>query len=135
MFDIVGYLQNLIESEVGKLYYIIFLYIILSIFDFIIGTYRAKTDNATEFTSFKLKSGIAYKIILIILIILFLFVAVLFKDVGIPAYFVLIIGLIFSEIYSILGHLDINKDSKAGKFIIEFLEKLFKDDGGKENEK
>lgn len=135
MFDIVDYLQNFIESEVGKLYYIIFLYIILSIFDFIIGMYRAKIDSDTEFTSFKLKSGIAYKMFLIILIILFLFVAVLFKDVGIPAYFVLITGLIFSELYSIIGHLNINKDSKAGKFIIEFLEKLFKDNGGNDDEK
>ncbi|HBK6683604.1 TPA: phage holin family protein, partial [Enterococcus faecium] len=105
------------------IYGLILWLMVAMIIDFVLGFTIAKFDKEIDFSSFKAKAGIIVKVAEMILVVYFIPVAVKFGAVGITMYVTMLVGLILSEIYSILGHIStIDDNNNWTDYVKKFLD-------------
>lgn len=124
--DIIEWLESFLQSDSTKLIYILTLILIMNTIDFIIGWLKARFNPEITFSSSRAVYGIARKIILFILLIVFIpFSLLIPRELGISALYILYLGYLGTEVSSVLNHLGLNIDNKDGIFY-DFLDKIFK---------
>ena len=117
-----------------KLIYILALIMIANLIDFSIGWLKARLDPNVKFSSSQAIFGIARKIFLFIMLVIFIpFSLLLPKSLGLTGLYILYMGYLVSEMISIIGHLSEGKDDKTVDMFTEFIA-LFSGKGGN-NEK
>src|SRR5699024_418739 len=115
------------------LYLVVILSIILvaNIIDFLLGWVNAKFNKKVVFKSNVALYGIIKKMLYFIVLILFgvIGLAILPDEISIPSIITLFLGYLFSELNSILSHMDLTSDGKRGEIFKDFLDRIMK--GGK----
>lgn len=118
----IEYITSWLADDNHMIYGLILWLMVAMIIDFVLGFTISKFDKEIEFNSFKAKAGIIVKVAEMILVVYFIPVAVKFGAVGITMYVTMLVGLILSEIYSILGHIsDINDNNNWTDYVKKFL--------------
>lgn len=120
------WMEYILSNDSTKVIYILTLITIASTLDFLLGWLNAKFNVSVKFSSNKAIYGIARKIIMIMLLVFFIPVSMLIPPpIGIGALWVLYLGYLFSEITSILNHLNLAEDDKRGDLFADFINKIF----------
>ncbi|MGT2963843.1 phage holin family protein [Streptococcus acidominimus] len=100
------FLQNLIESQDGKIFYILGLIACAMIIDFFTGAIAAKINPDIDFVSKIGINGILRKLCSMIVMIFFVPVAILLpSETGIALLYVMYLGYLLFELTSILENL------------------------------
>lgn len=118
----IEYITTWLTDDNHIIYGLILWLMVAMIIDFVLGFTIAKFDKEIDFSSFKSKAGIIVKVTEMILVVYFIPVAVKFGAVGITMYVTMLVGLILSEIYSILGHISPIDDNNWTDYIKKFLD-------------
>lgn len=119
----IEHITSWLADDNHMIYGLILWLMIAMIIDFVLGFTIAKFDKEIDFSSFKAKAGIIVKVAEMILVVYFIPVAVKFGAVGITMYVTMLVGLILSEIYSILAHISTIDDNKHWTdYIKKFLD-------------
>lgn len=118
----IEYITTWLKDDNHVIYGLILWLMVAIIIDFVLGFTIAKFDKEIEFSSFKAKAGIIVKVAEMILVVYFIPVAVKFGAVGITMYVTMLVGLILSEIYSILAHISSIDDNNWTDYIKKFLD-------------
>lgn len=131
MMTYVDMIQD-IKNDID-LYLVVILSIILvaNIIDFLLGWVNAKFNKKVVFKSNVALYGIIKKMLYFIVLILFgvIGLAILPDEISIPSIITLFLGYLFSELNSILSHMDLTSDGKRGEIFKDFLDRIMK--GGK----
>lgn len=129
----VDMIQN-IKNDID-LYLVVILSIIIvaNIIDFLLGWVNAKFNKKVVFKSHVALYGIIKKMLYFIVLILFgvIGLAILPDEIAIPSIITLFLGYLFSELNSILSHMDLTSDGKRGEIFKDFLDRLMKGDNKK----
>lgn len=119
----IEYITKWLADDNHMVYGLILWLMIAMIIDFVLGFTIAKFDNKIDFTSSKARAGIIVKVAEMILVVYFIPVAAKFGAVGITMYVTMLVGLILSEIYSILGHIStIDDNNNWTDYVKKFLD-------------
>lgn len=119
----IEYITSWLTDDNHMIYGLILWLMVAMIIDFVLGFTIAKFDKEIDFSSFKAKAGILVKVTEMILVVYFIPVAVKFGAVGITMYVTMLVGLILSEIYSILGHIStIDDNNNWTDYVKKFLD-------------
>ncbi|HIE6210810.1 TPA: phage holin family protein [Enterococcus faecium] len=118
----IDYITTWLTDDNHIIYGLILWLMVAMIIDFVLGFTIAKFDKEIDFSSFKAKTGIIVKVTEMILVVYFIPVAVKFGAVGITMYVTMLVGLILSEIYSILAHISSIDDNNWTDYIKKFLD-------------
>lgn len=119
----IEYITTWLADDNHMVYGLILWLMIAMIIDFVLGFTIAKFDNKIDFTSSKARAGIIVKVAEMILVVYFIPVAAKFGAVGITMYVTMLVGLILSEIYSILGHIStIDDNDNWTDYVKKFLD-------------
>lgn len=118
----IEHITTWLADDNHMIYGLILWLMVAMIIDFVLGCTIAKFDKEIDFSSFKAKAGIIVKVAEIILVVYFIPVAVKFGAVGITMYVTMLVGLILSEIYSILAHISTIDDNNWTDYIKKFLD-------------
>lgn len=119
----IEHITTWLADDNHMIYGLILWLMVAMIIDFVLGFTIAKFDKEIDFSSFKAKAGIIVKVAEMILVVYFIPVAVKFGAVGITMYVTMLVGLILTEIYSILGHISTIDDNKNWTdYIKKFLD-------------
>lgn len=119
----IEYITTWLADDNHMIYGLILWLMVAMIIDFVLGFTIAKFDKEIAFSSFKAKAGIIVKVAEMILVVYFIPVAVKFGAVGITMYVTMLVGLILSEIYSILGHIStIDDNNNWIDYVKKFLD-------------
>lgn len=119
----IEYITTWLTDDNHIIYGLILWLMVAMIIDFVLGFTIAKFDKEIVFSSFKAKAGIIVKVAEMILVVYFIPVAVKFGAVGITMYVTMLVGLILSEIYSILAHISsIDDNNNWTDYIKKFLD-------------
>lgn len=118
----IEYITTWLTDDEHMIYSLILWLMLAMIIDFVLGFTIAKFDKEIEFSSFKVKAGVIVKVTEMILVVYFIPVAVKFGAVGITMYVTMLVGLILSEIYSILGHISDIDDNNWIDYVKKFLD-------------
>lgn len=119
----IEHITTWLANDNHMIYGLILWLMVAMIIDFVLGFTIAKFDKEIDFSSFKAKAGIIVKAAEMILVVYFIPVAVKFGAVGITMYVTMLVGLILSEIYSILGHIStIDDNNNWTDYIKKFLD-------------
>lgn len=101
---------------------LITIYTISAIIDFIIGSLNAVYSENIKFSSRVAQLGIIRKLVTLGVMILVIPLALMLPfDVGVYSLTILYLGVVISEIYSILGHVGLVKDGEKHKNIVAEL--------------
>lgn len=102
--------------------------LISSTIDFCFGWINAKFNKNVKFKSGVALYGIIKKMMYFIVLVFFMFIAYILvpNTIAFPALVTLNVGYLFSEINSILSHLELTKDGKKGELFITFVSRIFK---------
>lgn len=120
------WLNMLLRDDDTKLIYILSMILFANLVDFLIGWINAKFNHKVQFSSSKAIYGIARKMILFIVLVMFIPFSLLMPDIlGLGALYVLYIGYLASEINSILSHLRLSDDDKQSDMFIDFIKRAF----------
>lgn len=97
-------------------------YFVSATIDFVIGSFNAAYTNEIQFSSRVAQLGIVRKLCTMVVMILVIPLALILPlDVGTYSLTILYLGIVVSEIYSILGHLGIVKDGDKHKNLVGTL--------------
>lgn len=119
----IEYITTWLADDNHMIYGLILWLMVAMIIDFVLGFTIAKFDKEIYFSSFKAKAGIIVKVAEMILVVYFIPVAVKFGAVGMTMYVTMLVGLILSEIYSILAHIStIDDNNNWTDYIKKFLD-------------
>ncbi|HHC7514806.1 TPA: phage holin family protein [Enterococcus faecium] len=119
----IEHITTWLADDNHMIYGLILWLMVAMIIDFVLGITIAKFDKEIDFSSFKAKAGIIVKVAEMILVVYFIPVAVKFGAVGITMYVTMLVGLILTEIYSILGHIStIDDNNNWTDYIKKFLD-------------
>lgn len=119
----IEYITSWLADDNHMIYGLILWLMVAMIIDFVLGFTIAKFDKEIDFSSFKAKAGIIVKVAEMILVVYFIPVVVKFGVVGITMYVTMLVGLILSEIYSILGHIStIDDNNNWTNYVKKFLD-------------
>lgn len=118
----IDYITTWLTDDNHVIYGLILWLMVAMIIDFVLGFTIANFDKEIDFSSFKAKAGIIVKVTEMILVVYFIPVAVKFGAVGITMYVTMLVGLILSEIYSILAHISSIDDNNWTDYIKKFLD-------------
>lgn len=101
---------------------LIVLYLVSGTLDFIIGSFNAAYTANVTFSSKTAQLGIMRKLVTLAVMVLVVPLALMLSmDIGIYLLTVLYLGIVASEIYSILAHIGIVKDGDKHKNLIGTL--------------
>lgn len=105
--NMMDFLRHIIQSEDGKILYLLALIAITMIIDFVTGTIGAWVNKDIEFRSKEGINGILRKIASMLTLLIFVPVSVLIpNDVGVALMYTLYIGYLAFELKSILENLN-----------------------------
>lgn len=136
MIDYLALLGGWMDKPHSMLIILITIYFIAAMLDFLAGITNAIYTDKVPFSSKKAQYGIIRKILTMAMMILVIPLALMFPmDIAVYSLTVLYVGIVATEIYSVLAHLGIVQDGEkhrnmVGIVFTEFLEKLlgsFKD--------
>jgi len=127
LIDPIEYLESL---QGDKFLFLSVLYtasLIASTIDFTFGWVNAKFNKNVRFESGIALYGIIKKMQYFIVMLFFMFIAFLLvpSTVAFPALVALFVGYLFSEVNSILSHLELTEDGKTGELFITFVKRIF----------
>jgi toxin secretion/phage lysis holin len=126
MLDMFHYMQRWLENDNTKVIYVLVLILISNMIDFVAGWINAKFNPNVPFSSSKAIFGIARKMIMFILCVLFVPISLLVPyPVGIVSLYVFLLGYLVSELNSIFSHLKLSEDDKSVDQFSDFIRKLF----------
>lgn len=134
MIDYLSLLSGWMDKPHYMLVVLICVYAVSSTADFLAGITNAIYTQKIPFSSKTAQYGIIRKILTFTMMIVVVPLAMLFPmDIGVYSLTILYVGIVTTEIYSVLGHLGIVKDGQKHKNIVgivftEFLEKLLNRD-------
>ena len=122
MFD---FLKHFLETEDGKILFILTMIVTAMIIDFLTGTIAAKVNSNITFNSKAGINGILRKIVSVIVMVFFIPLSVLVPgNMGIVLVYTLYTGYLIMELKSITENLNkMGIDTEAIKSIIELLSK------------
>lgn len=124
--DMIQWLQSWLSSDDSKVIYLLILIMCANLIDFCIGWLNARFNKDVEFSSSKAIYGIARKMVMFMVCVLFIPVALLVPSpFGISSLYILFTGYLISEIHSILHHLGVVKDDKQTALFSTFIGRLF----------
>lgn len=128
--DMITWLERWLETDNTKIVYVLAIILIANLVDFSIGWINAKFNENVRFSSSKAIYGIARKMVMFILLILFIPFSLLMPEgIGLSALYILYFGYLASEFNSILNHLKLSDDDKDMDLFVDFVNKIMK--GGK----
>lgn len=114
------------------IYLIVLLSIVMiaNVIDWGFGWINAKFNKRVTFESGIALYGIIKKMMYFIVLILFTIIAlaIIPHEIAIPAITALFIGYLWSEINSILSHLELTDDGKNGELFKTFIKRIMKGD-------
>lgn len=126
-----SWLKGFLETDDTKVLYFLMVILIANMTDFTIGWVNAKFNKDVKFSSARAIMGIARKMVMFILLILFIpFVLLMPDGMGITALYILYTGYLVSEFTSILNHLKIVSDDKSVNLFRQFIKNI---SGGMKN--
>lgn len=129
--EMIKWLRHYLETDDTKIIYILSLILIASLVDFLIGWIKARFLPDIQFSSSRAIYGIARKITLFILLVIFIpFSLLLPNEIGLTALYILYTGYLATEIFSIIGHVKEGSDDKSIDLFYNFLSKFFGSDMG-----
>lgn len=119
------FLKHFLETEDGKILFILTMIVTAMIIDFLTGTIAAKVNSNITFNSKAGINGILRKIVSVIVMVFFIPLSVLVPgNMGIVLVYTLYIGYLIMELKSITENLNkMGIDTEAIKSIIELLSK------------
>lgn len=116
MNTLVNDFHTLLGNSTYFLLIFIGVYFIAGTIDFLLGTFIASLDKEKDFSSRMAQLGIVRKLATMFIMVLVIPVALTLPfEVGFYSLTVLYVGIVTSEIYSVLGHIGIVKDGDKGK--------------------
>lgn len=128
MVDYLEVLSNWMEQPHYLLLILIGLYFIAATIDYFIGTFNAIYDKNIQFSSRIAQLGIVRKLVTLAIMVIVVPLALMLPfDLGVYSLTVLYLGIVTSELYSILGHVGIVKDGNKHKNLIGSLFTTFID--------
>ena len=137
----VNYLEILSEWMSQPHYLLLILvvtYFVAGTLDFLIGTFNAIYTEGVEFSSRTAQLGIVRKLATLALMILVVPLALMLPlDVGIYSLTILYVGIAGSEVYSIMEHVGLVKDSHKnlkGSLFTQLLENVYRAKGVEKDE-
>ena len=124
----IAWLKSLTATDDRYLIALLAIILVVSTVDFTFGWINARFNSQVQFESNIALYGIIKKMMYFIVLVLFMFVALMFVPVTIalPALYALYIGYLASEINSVLSHLNLTNDGKKGELFSAFVSRLFK---------
>lgn len=123
--DMIEWLEAWLQDDSTKLIYILALIMLANIIDFTIGWINAKFNDNISFSSSKAIYGIARKMVLFIVLIMFIPFSLLMPELlGLSALYVLYIGYLVTEVNSILSHFKLAEDDKQADMFIDFISRI-----------
>lgn len=140
MINYLEVLSGWMEQPHYLLIILIMIYFISSTLDFVVGSFNAAHTVGVTFSSKTAQIGIVRKLVTLAVMILIVPLALMLPmDVGIYSLTILYVGIVGSEIYSILAHIGIVKDGDKHKNLVgslfsQLLENLFKAKGVDNND-
>lgn len=108
--DMIEWITKWLGDDNHVIYGMVLWLMVAMTIDFVLGFVLAKFKEEIDFSSFKAKIGIIVKLVELVLVVYFIPVAVKFGEVGLTMYSIMLTGLILSELYSILGHIQLVDD-------------------------
>lgn len=128
----IEWLNRLLLDESTKILYVLSLILIANIIDFLMGWINAKFNVSVAFSSSKAIYGIARKMVMFILAVLFVPMSLLVPaPIGVGALYVFLFGYLASEINSILSHMRLSDDDKSTDRFADFVDKVLKGENKK----
>jgi toxin secretion/phage lysis holin len=119
MVNYLELLSNWMNQPHYLLLILIVVYFLSGTIDFLIGTVNAAYTKEIAFSSRKAQLGIIRKLVTLAVMILVVPLALMLPlDVGIYSLTILYVGIVGSEIYSILGHVGIVKDGNKHENLV-----------------
>jgi len=101
---------------------LIVLYFSSATVDFVIGTFNAAYTKGVQYSSRLAQIGILRKLVTLMLMIMVVPLALMLPfDIGVYSLIILYVGIVTSEIYSILAHVGIVKDGDKHKNLVGTL--------------
>lgn len=122
MINYLELLADMMSQPHYLLAILVVLYFMAGTLDFVVGTVNAVYSKTVEFSSRTAQLGIVRKLVTLAVMILIVPLALMLPlDVGVYSLTILYVGIVGSEIYSILGHVGIVKDGHKHKNLIGTL--------------
>lgn len=116
------WMQDVVKHDYTRILLLECLILVANMLDFSIGIVNAKFNPKIAFSSKKAKYGLAEKMVLFILCIIFVPIAQLVPyAIGNSALHLFLLGYLATEIYSILGHLDLASDDSKTHLFMDFF--------------
>jgi toxin secretion/phage lysis holin len=131
MVNYLEVLSSYMQQPHYLLIILIAVYFVSGTIDFLIGTVNATYSANIKFSSKTAQLGIIRKLVILTVMILVIPLALMLPlDLGIYSLTILYVGIVGSEIYSILAHIGVVKDGDKHKNLIgnlfsELLETVF----------
>ena len=120
---------KLLKDDIN-IYLMVLLSIVLvsNVIDWCFGWLNARFNSKVVFKSGKALYGIIKKMMYFIVLIFFSIVAlaIIPHEIAIPSITALYVGYLFSEINSILSHLNLTEDGKKGEVFKNFIDRIMK---------
>lgn len=130
MVNYLEIISNMMQQPHYLLLVLIAIYTVAGTIDFLIGTI---TVNKDQYSSRISQLGILRKIVTLAIMFMVIPLALMLPmEVGVYSLTILYIGIVGSEIYSIMGHIGLVKDGDkdkhkdlTGNLLVQFINKLF----------
>lgn len=125
--DVFYFVELIDREQLDFLFSLLTFILIASVIDFLFGWINAQFNKEVVFVSEKALYGIVKKMMYFIVLVLFLYIAYLISppEIAFTATFGLYGGYLLSELYSVLGHLNLVDDQKENELFSTFLKKIF----------
>ena len=131
-FYMLEYFRQWLADENTKIYYFLGLIAIANMLDFLMGWLNAKFNKHVVFSSSKAIFGIARKLGMLVLLVVFVPVSLIIPEpIGMSALYGLYGGYLFSELNSILSHMKFADDDKSTDRFADFINAVFRQGGNK----
>lgn len=125
--EMIDWIESFLVNENNKLLFMFAMLCAGNIIDFLMGVTSAFLSDKEQFSSSRLKRGLAEKVMIMVFSFFLIPVAVAFKEFGIAALYMIYTGFIVADISSMIGHIRGNGiDSKGHEGVFKLIESLLK---------
>lgn len=141
MYDYLSLLSGWMNEPKYMLLVLVSLYLILAGLDMLLGMINAKYSDKVEYRSKAAQLGGLRKIGTWLVMVLVAPIALMFPmDIAVYSLMILYLGIVVSELYSILGHLGLVKDNDKHKYVVgelftNFLQRILSQANTKNKDK
>lgn len=125
--EMIDWIESFLVNENSKLLFVFGMLCAGSIIDFLMGVTSAALSDSEQFSSRKLKRGLAEKVMIMVFSFFLIPVAVAFKEFGVATLYMVYTGFIVADISSMIGHIRGNgSDSKGHEGVFKLIESVLK---------